>query len=176
MTETSTLGLNYGKIRIFLGKRALTPYNINTWLTSVWAWKRFHRTPQLFSKSKIICHFFKRGHREVEKTFNQVFFMLLYINIYTKLSFFPVNIGYFRVKMTETSTLSLNYEKIRIFLGKRALTPYNITTWLTSVWAWKRFHRSPQLLPKSKIIGHFFKRGHREVEKPLIKFFSCYCI
>ena len=70
---------------------------------------------------------------EVEKTFNQVFFMLLYINIYTKLSFFPVNMGYFRVKMTETSTLSLNYEKIRIFLGKRALTPYNITTWLTSV-------------------------------------------
>ena len=37
---------------------------------------------------KIICHFFKRGHREVEKTFNQVFFMLLYIIIYTKLTNF----------------------------------------------------------------------------------------
>ena len=58
--------------------------------------------------------FFKRGHREVEKTFNQVFFML---------QFFPVNIGYFRVKMTETSTLGLNYKKIRTLLGKRALTP-----------------------------------------------------
>ena len=39
--------------------------------------------------------FFKRGYREVEKTFHQVFFILLYITIYTKLSYFPVNIGYF---------------------------------------------------------------------------------
>ena len=38
--------------------------------------------------SKIIGHFFKRGHQEVEKTFNQVFFMLLYITICTKLSIF----------------------------------------------------------------------------------------
>ena len=131
----------------------------------MWAWKRFHRTPQLSSRLKFIGHFFKRGHREVEKTFNQVFFMLLYITIYAKLSFFSVNIGYFWVKIAEPTTLSLNYEKIRIFLGKRALTPYNITTWLSSVWVGKRFHRTPQSSSRLKFIGHFFKRGHREVEK-----------
>ena len=127
-------------------------------------------------KIKNYWSFFQKRSPGDWKNLKSSFFMLLYITIYTTLSFFSVNDSYFWVKMPQPTTLSLNYEKIRIFLGKRALTPYNTTTWLTSVWVGKRFHRYTQIHLKSKIIVHFFKRGHREVEKPLIKFFSCYYI
>ena len=56
---------------------------------------------------------------EVEKTFNQVFFMLLYIIIYTKLANFCVKMSYFVAEMTGTSTLGAIYGKLRIFWNKR---------------------------------------------------------
>ena len=126
--------------------------------------------PQIFS-----VIFSKEVTRKLKKTFSS-FFHVTISNIIEVLSYFYAYLGYFWAKMKKISNLSLNYERIRFFSGKGALTSWNINTLGDSIWIWGKSYLHLSCAKSSNIFCHFLKRGHREVEKNFFKFFSCYYI
>ncbi len=106
----------------------------------------------------------------------QVFFHVTIYNIIEELLYIFAYFGSFWVKMEKNPTLSLNYERIRIFWGKRTLRSWSINTLCDSICIWGKSYVGPRPPSNLKIFCHFLKRGHREVEKNFFKFFSCYYV
>ena len=131
--------------------------------------------PDWDNAQKYFIIFSKEVTGRLKKTFSSFFHVTIY-NIIEELLYIFAYFGSFWVKIEKKSTLSLNYERIRIFWGKRTLTSWSINSLCDSIWVWGKSYVGLRPRSNLKIFCHFLKRGHREVEKNFLKFFSCYYI